>query len=160
MSTLRQTVKLEKYKPEFLKALKEFELPTEKAQYTAFPAVILEKLTDDQYPIVILSNDEPVGFFLLQSTDRVKEFTDNPRALLLTALSIDNSKQGKGFAKEAMNLIKQFVNQEFSEYDEIILAVNHKNIPAQNLYKRVGFSDTGKRKIGKIGEQFIFNTFI
>ncbi|ARF17769.1 GNAT family N-acetyltransferase [Sporosarcina ureae] len=160
MGTLRQTVKLEKYNPEFLKALREFELPTEKAQYTAFPAVILEKLTDDQYPIVILSNDEPVGFFLLQSTDRVKEFTDNPRALLLTALSIDNSKQGKGFAKEAMNLIKQFVNQELPEYDEIILAVNHKNIPAQNLYKRVGFSDTGKRKIGKIGEQFIFNTYI
>lgn len=99
MSTLRQTVKLEKYEPEYLKALKEFELPIEKAQYTAFPAVILEKLTDDQYPIVILSNDEPVGFFLLQSTDRVKEFTDNPKALLLTALSIDNSKQGKGFAK-------------------------------------------------------------
>ena len=160
MSTLRQTVKLEKFEPEFLKALKEFELPTEKSQYTAFPAVILEKLTDDQYPIVILSNDEPVGFFLLQSTDRVKEFTDNPKALLLTALSIDNSKQGKGFAKEAMNLIKQFVNQEYPEYDEIILAVNHRNIPAQNLYKRVGFSDTGKRKIGKIGEQFIFNTFI
>ncbi|MBU5465916.1 hypothetical protein KQI49_03625 [Virgibacillus sp. MSJ-26] len=59
-----------------------------------------------------------------------------------------------------MNLIKQFVNQEYPEYDEIILAVNHKNVPAQNLYKRVGFSDTGKRKIGKIGEQFIFNTFI
>nr|WP_285851350.1 GNAT family N-acetyltransferase [Sporosarcina aquimarina] len=138
----------------------EFKLPTEKAQYTALPAVILEKLTDNQYPVVILSNDEPVGFFLLQSTDRVREFTDNPRALLLTALSIDNSKQGKGFAKEAMKLIKQFVNQELPEYNEIILAVNHKNIPAQNLYKRVGFSDTGKRKIGKIGEQFIFNTYI
>lgn len=160
MNILSETVKLDKYKPEFLKALMEFELPTEKAQYTALPTVILEKLTDNQYPVVILSNDEPVGFFLLQSTDRVKEFTDNPRALLLTALSIDNSKQGKGFAKEAMNLIKQFVNQELPEYDEIILAVNHKNIQAQNLYKKVGFSDTGKRKIGKIGEQYIFNTYI
>ncbi|MCM3758272.1 GNAT family N-acetyltransferase [Sporosarcina aquimarina] len=160
MNILSETVKLDKYKPKFLKALMEFKLPTEKAQYTALPAVILEKLTDNQYPVVILSNDEPVGFFLLQSTDRVREFTDNPRALLLTALSIDNSKQGKGFAKEAMKLIKQFVNQELPEYNEIILAVNHKNIPAQNLYKRVGFSDTGKRKIGKIGEQFIFNTYI
>ncbi|WP_253271180.1 GNAT family N-acetyltransferase [Sporosarcina sp. D27] len=160
MNILSKTVKLEKYNPDFLKALKEFELPTEKAQYTALPTVILEKLTDNQYPVVILSNDDPVGFFLLQSTDRVKEFTDNPWALLLTALSIDNSKQGKGFAIEAMKLIKQFVNLELPEYDEIILAVNHKNIPAQNLYKRVGFSDTGKRKIGKIGEQFIFNTYI
>lgn len=135
-------------------------MPAEKAQYTAFPAAILETLIDGQYPIVILSDDEPVGFFLLQSTDRVKEFTDNPNALLLTALSIDNAKQGKGFAKKAMTLLKYFVTQEFPEYDEIILAVNHKNIPAQSLYEKVGFSDTGKRKIGKIGEQFIFNTFI
>lgn len=160
MNSLNETIKLDKYKPVFLKALLEFELPTEKAQYTALPTVILEKLTDSQYPVVILSNDKPIGFFLLQSTDRVKEYTDNPRALLLTALSIDNSQQGKGFAKDAMNLIKQFVNQELPEYDEIILAVNHKNRPAQNLYKRVGFSDTGKRKIGKIGEQFIFNKYI
>lgn len=160
MSMLRQTVKLEKYKPEFLKALKEFELPTEKAQFTALPATILEKLVDNQYPVVILNGGAPVGFFLLQSTDRVKEFTDNSRALLLTALSIDNSQQGKGLAKEAMVLMKQFVNQEFPKYDEIILAVNHKNITAQNLYTRVGFSDTGKRKIGKIGEQFIFNIYI
>ncbi|WP_341201452.1 GNAT family protein [Planomicrobium okeanokoites] len=160
MNILSETVKLERYKPEFLKVLTEFELPTEKAQYTALPTVMLEKLTDNQYPIVILSKNEPVGFFLLQSTDSVKEFTDNPRAFLLTALSIDNSKQGKGFAKEAMKIMKQFVNQEFPEYNEIILAVNHKNIPAQNLYKRVGFSDTGKRKMGKIGEQFIFNLHI
>ena len=146
MNILSETVKLERYKPEFLKVLTEFELPTEKAQYTALPTVMLEKLTDNQYPIVILSNNEPVGFFLLQSTDSVKEFTDNPRALLLTALSIDNSKQGKGFAKEAMNLIKQFVNQEFPEYNEIILAVNHKNIPAQIYIKGLDSVTLAKEK--------------
>ncbi|WP_404452016.1 GNAT family N-acetyltransferase [Virgibacillus necropolis] len=160
MSTLNQTVELQQYKPEFIKILKGFKLPDEKAQYTAFPTDILENLIDGQYPIVILSNNEPIGFFLLHSTDRVKEYTDNPNALLLTALSINHSKQGKGLAKKGMSLLNNFVNQEFPEFNEIILAVNHKNIPAQKLYEKVGFSDTGRRKTGKIGEQLIFNTFI
>lgn len=160
MNTLNQTVELQRYKPEFLKSLKEFELPKEKAQFTAFPTDMLEKLTDGQYPIIIVSNHEPVGFFLLNSTKKVKEYTDNPNALLLTALSINHSKQGMGFAKKGMSLLKSFVDQEFAEYNEIVLAVNHKNIPAQKLYEKVGFSDTGRRKMGRIGEQFILNTLI
>lgn len=56
-----------------------------------------------------------------------------------------------------MSLLKDFVNRELSEYKETILAVNHKNVPAQKLCEKVGFSDTGRRKMGRIGEQFIFN---
>lgn len=160
MSTINQTVELQQYQPKFLNILKEFDLPKEKAQFTAFPTELLEELTDGQYPIVILNNNQPVGFFLLHSTDRVKEYTNNPNALLLTALSIDFAQQGKGFAKQGMSLLKDFVRQEFSEYKEIILAVNHKNIPAQRLYEKVGFTDTGQRKKGKLGEQLIFNTAV
>ncbi len=160
MSALSETVELKQYKPEFLKVLKRFKLPDEKAQYTAFPTDILENLIDGQYPIVIFNNNEPVGFFVLQSTDKVKEFTDNPNALLLTALSINHSKQGKGFAKKGMKLLKSFVNQEFPKYNEIVLAVNHKNIPAQKLYGKVGFSDTSRRKMGRLGEQLILNKLI
>lgn len=159
-STLNQRVELQWYKQEFLKQLKNFELPEEKAQFTAFPVEVLEELVDGQYPIVILNKNEPVGFFLLHSTNRVKEYSDNPRALLLTSLSINNLEQGKGFATKGMNLLKSFVIQELSQYDEIVLAVNHKNIPAQKLYEKVGFSDTGRRKIGKLGEQLIFSTSI
>lgn len=158
MNTLNGIVELQRYRQEFLKLLKQFELPKEQAQFTGFPADMLKKVTNGQYPIVILSDNEPVGFFLLHSTDRVKEYTDNPNAMLLTALSINHSKQGKGFAKKAMYQLKGFVNHEFPECNEILLAVNHKNISAQNLYGKVGFNDTGKRKLGKIGEQFILNT--
>jgi len=156
-SMLSQSVELQWYKQDFLKQLRNFELPEEKAQFTAFPVELLEELVDGQYPIVILNKNEPVGFFLLHSTNRVKEYSDNPHALLLTALSINNLHQGKGFATKGMNLLKDFVNQELPQYDEIVLAVNHKNIPAQKLYEKVGYSDTGKRKIGKLGEQLIFS---
>lgn len=97
---------------------------------------------------------------MLHSTNRVKEYSDNPHALLLTALSINYLQQGKGFATKGMNLLKSFINQELPQYDEIVLAVNHKNIPAQKLYEKVGYRDTGRRKIGKLGEQLIFSTSV
>ncbi|WP_057913627.1 GNAT family N-acetyltransferase [Peribacillus muralis] len=155
MNTLDEVV-LQKYKPEHLEWLKAFELPKEQEKFTALPTKMLE-ITKERHPIVILNHNEPVGFFVLHSSDRVKDYTNNPKAMLLTALSINHSHQGRGFAYNGMKKIQSFVNQQFSNCDEIILAVNHKNVPAQKLYEKVGFKDTGTRKIGKIGEQYIYN---
>lgn len=85
------------------------------------------------------------------------EYTNNSKALLLTSLSIDHAQQGKGFAKQGMSLLSELVKLEFPEYNEIVLAVNHKNIPAQKLYEKVGFSDTGKRTTGRLGELLIYS---
>lgn len=142
-----------------LDVLNSFELPKEQGQFTLLPNNFKE-VTESQYRIVILNDTEPVGFFLLHLTDRVKDYTDNPKAVLLTSLSINHAKQGRGYAKQAMFLLKKFVTAEFPNYNEIILAVNHKNISAQKLYLIVGFQDTGKRKMGPIGEQFIMNLML
>jgi RimJ/RimL family protein N-acetyltransferase len=149
-------VELKHFSNEYLDVLNSFELPEEQVQFTALPNKILEA-TEGQHRIVILSENEPVGFFLLHSTERVKEYSDNSKAMLLTALSVNHAKQGKGYAKQGMLLLSDFVKSEFPNCDEIVLVVNHKNLPAQQLYLKVGFQDTGKRKIGPIGEQFIMN---
>lgn len=140
-----------------MKTLSEFELPKEQSQFTALPKNVLSELKNGQFPIVIECEGVPVGFFLLHSTERVKEYTDNPNALLLTALSIDHRQQRKGYAKNGMLTLPSFVRGEFGFCNEVILAVNHKNIPAQRLYSSVGFIDTGKRKVGPIGEQVIMS---
>ncbi|MBD7939039.1 GNAT family N-acetyltransferase [Cytobacillus sp. Sa5YUA1] len=149
-----EEVQLAFYREEHLDILNRFELPETQAKFTALPK---EKVavSDGQYRVVILSKKVPVGFFLLHSTKRVSEYTTNPHAMLLTALSIDYKHQGKGYAKEAMVDLKAFITTHFPDCNEVVLAVNHKNLPAQNLYKNVGFVDTGERKIGKIGEQLI-----
>lgn len=149
-------VELKHFSNEYLDVLNSFELPEEQVQFTALPNKILEA-TEGQQRIVILSENEPVGFFILHSTERVKEYTDNSKAMLLTALSVNHAKQGKGYAKQGMLLLSDFVKSEFPNCDEIVLVVNHKNFPAQQLYLKAGFQDTGKRKIGPIGEQFIMN---
>ncbi|MEH7254828.1 GNAT family N-acetyltransferase [Neobacillus niacini] len=154
-----ECVELKHFSNEYLDVLNSFELPEEQVQFTALPNKILEA-TEGQHRIVILSENEPVGFFLLHSTERVKEYSDNPKAMLFTALSVNHEKQGKGYAKQGMLLLSDFVKSEFPNCDEVVLVVNHKNLPAQRLYLKVGFEDTGKRKIGPIGEQFIMNLWL
>lgn len=153
--TQLEEVALSLFEEKHAEYLKGFQLPPEQAKFTALPEQVWEE-AEGQYRVVILAEGTPVGFFLLHSTDRVKEYTDNPHAMLLTALSIDHRQHGKGYAKKAMQIVKEWVGLEFESCNEIVLAVNHKNIPAQTLYRQTGYHDTGRRKIGKIGEQFIF----
>ena len=147
-------VTLQYYQPKFLKELIDFYLPEDQEQFTALPVEMLET-SDVRHPIVIENQHEAVGFFVLHSSDRVAEYTDNPNAMLLTAFSINHAHQGKGLAQRGMRLLKDFVQQEFPQCNEIVLAVNKRNIPAQKLYEKVGFKDTGRRKMGRIGEQLI-----
>lgn len=151
---MEHTIALKHLVNEYIETLNSFILPEEQEKFTALPNAISD-LKDGQYSIVILNRNEPVGFFLLHATERVKEYSDNPNAMLLTALSVNHLHQGKGYAKMGMLLLKSFIEQEFPHCNEIVLVVNHKNIAAQNLYLNVGFIDTGIRKVGKIGEQFL-----
>ncbi|KOP78565.1 acetyltransferase [Lysinibacillus sp. FJAT-14745] len=150
------TIELVHFSKNYVDILNDFELPEEQSQFTALPKEISLEMVG-QYPIVILSDNIPVGFFVLHATERVKEYSHNPQAMLLTALSIDHKQQGNGYAKKGMLALSEFMKREFKEYNEVVLVVNHKNIPAQNLYLKVGFVDNGERRMGRIGEQIVMN---
>ncbi|MER2106018.1 MAG: GNAT family N-acetyltransferase [Solibacillus sp.] len=151
---MNSTIELKHLLCEHKNTLNSFTLPEEQSIFTALPDSITD-LKEGQHGIVIINMNEPVGFFLLHATERVKEYSKNPNAMLLTALSLNHIHQGKGYAKKGMLLLSSFVKQEFPNCNEIVLVVNHKNVAAQNLYLNVGFIDTGERKIGQIGEQIL-----
>ncbi|MBU9719840.1 MULTISPECIES: GNAT family N-acetyltransferase [Bacillaceae] len=153
---MESIVQLDHYSKGYEADLASFELPEEQNRYTSLPNKYTESI-DGQHRIVILSGGEPVGFFILHTSDRVKDYSDNSNAMLLTSLSINQAQQGKGYGKQAMFMLGDFIKREFTSCNEVVLAVNHKNLAAQQLYTRVGFKDTGRRKIGPIGEQFILN---
>jgi RimJ/RimL family protein N-acetyltransferase len=159
MNMNKENIALQKLRPEHMEALRSFTLPEEQEQFTALPKDVLET-GEGQFPIVITKEDHPVGFFILHTTERVKEFTENPKAMLLTALSINFSQQGKGYAGMGMALLQPFLKKEFPHCSEVVLAVNRRNIAAQKLYGKAGFQDTGRKKMGKIGEQYIYNYLI
>ncbi|KPN96051.1 GNAT family N-acetyltransferase [Lysinibacillus sp. ZYM-1] len=152
-------VELKHFSNKYMKELSSFVLTEEQKQFSALPSNF-EEINEGQHRIVILSDDTPVGFFLLNLNERVKKYSNNPNALLLTALSINHTEQGKGYAKQGMTLLAEFVKTEFPNCDEIVLVVDKDNIPAQKLYEKVGFEDTNERLIGRIGEEIIMRQLI
>ena len=136
-----------------------FSLPMDQLAFTALPADSLSLCREDsdRHPIVITADCLPVGFFVLHVGQAIAPFTDNPRAVLLRALLMDQIHQGRGYAAQAMRQVPTFVRQHFPESDEIVLAVNHGNAAASRLYRKSGFLDLGLRRMGPKGEQSILH---
>ncbi|OYD59787.1 GNAT family N-acetyltransferase [Fictibacillus aquaticus] len=147
---------LKLYSSKYFAGLRDFYLPEEQLQFTALPSDMLEA-TNEKHPIVIACEEQPVGFFVLHSSSRVQEYTDNSDGMLLTAFSINYPEQGKGYASDGLKQLRLLTLNQFPSCNEIVLAVNKRNIPAQKLYIKSGFQDTGRRKMGSIGEQLIMS---
>ncbi|MED4130656.1 GNAT family N-acetyltransferase [Shouchella miscanthi] len=149
-------VSLENFEEEYLEQLLDFQLPDDQIKFSALPGELLNT-SKGQYKIVITYENNAAGFFLLNSTRRVKDYSENPKAMLLTALTIDSQYQGKGIAKYGMLSLPKFVKENFPLCNEIILVVNCENIPAQSLYKKTGFNDSNKRFYGPLGKQVLMS---
>lgn len=99
----------------------------------------------EKHPILILKDEELIGFFILQLGVGVSKFSDNPKAILFKAHSIDLNYQGKGYAKKSLELLPDYVLYHYPMVNEIVLSVSIDNISSQMLYLRCGFSNTNKR---------------
>ncbi|UJW57792.1 GNAT family N-acetyltransferase [Bacillus sp. A116_S68] len=150
-------VQLVPYNTSFYPRLSRFSLSESQLVFTSLPIKVLANLTTDQLPVVIAYEEEPVGFFLLNNGLRVQEYSSKQGGVLLTSLSIDTAYQGIGVARQAMKQLQLFISDHFHQCEEVVLAVNMRNTPAQSLYIKAGFEDTGKRKMGPIGEQMIMS---
>lgn len=148
-------VSLSLYKPEHYDQLMSFKLNGEQEQFTRIPIESLPISIKDPncYPIVILNNDLPVGYFVLQIGEVVKEYTENEKAILLRSYSINSEQQGKGYGKQSLQLLDQFASELLPNYTEIVLTVNDQNQVATSLYLKSGFVDRGQKAEGRNGPQ-------
>ncbi|MFT8709283.1 MAG: GNAT family N-acetyltransferase [Sporolactobacillus sp.] len=120
-------------------------------------ALNLSKQDDERHPVLVFCREKLVGFFVLHGWGGAKRYTDNHYALLLRTFSIDSRYQGKGYGRQTVESLDAFVMHSFPDINEMILGVNHNNVPAQQLYLHHGFSDTGRRVIGRHGEQWVLS---
>lgn len=136
-----------------------FYLPEDQGKFTAMPNDALKKCEEDpdRKPVVIIASDQTVGFFVLHTGENIKDFSSNPNAMVIRALSINHPEQGKGYAKEAMMQLPTFVSSNYPSINELILAVNFKNNPAKQLYEKAGFVDRGQIKHGPVGPQYVLH---
>ncbi|WP_323842672.1 GNAT family N-acetyltransferase [Moraxella sp. Pampa] len=146
------------YQSQYQSALR-YHLDDEQSKFTTLPSKWLnDDLADKDlvYKIVILLGNLPIGFFVLDGGKDKCAYTNNQCALLLRSMSINPSFQGQGLAKSALLLLSKFITDNHILCDQIVLGVNHKNIPAQSLYQKVGFIDTGRTLVGIKGVQYIY----
>jgi len=157
--TKNEFVSLDFFKPEYTALLEDYYLHDSQKKYTAMPLEALKmcEMDRERHPVVIFYGNELAGFFVLHGWDGAMEFSDNKDAILLRAYSVNATLQGKGIANKSMSLLPSFVRQHFPSKNEIILAVNHANKIAQNVYFKCGFIDKGTRAMGREGEMFILH---
>lgn len=152
-------ISLEFFKPEEHLSGVSYSLDESQLRFTASATQALQSIEerDDNkaFPITILENNVPAGFFVLDFGNDKLELTDNENSVLVRSLSINPHMQGRGIGKIAMMLIDDFVRKNFKQCDEIVLAVNQKNDSAYYIYLKAGYIFDGKTRIGRSGPQYL-----
>lgn len=141
------------------KRLLGYDLPTHQLEFTRLPTEIIEKDAKDplKHFIIIRARGEDAGFFELDESDDRKKYSNNPKALLLRGFSVNPKYQGRGIATGSIYALPEFLEMEFPEFDQVVLGVNARNIPAQRLYHKAGFEDTGRRIMRSKGEHVVMS---
>lgn len=149
------------YQPEDLSEL-DYVLDDIQSQYTAAAKQSLEKIEERNqrgdffaYPVTIFYQEKIAGFFVLDFGEDKFDLTENADSVLLRSLSINPDFQGKGIGKSAMTEADHFIRKHFTDCNEIVLAVNEKNIHAFQLYNETGYEFEGKTREGRSGTQLL-----
>ncbi|KFF20095.1 GNAT family N-acetyltransferase [Chryseobacterium sp. JM1] len=151
-------VRLELFKQEDFSALN-YALDENQQQYTSTVEQALNRISErndsKSFSVTVFEDNEPAGFFVLDFGEDKFELTDNTQSALLRSLSINPALQGRGIGKEAMQIVDEFVKKTFPDCDEIVLAVNQKNLSAYHLYLKTGYAYDGKSRMGRSGPQYL-----
>jgi diamine N-acetyltransferase len=87
-------------------------------------------------PLVIYANETPVGFLMYA-------FDNKDDSYWICRLMIDRYFQGKGYGREAMQLVVKEI-QKRPNTDHVKLSINPSNQAAEKLYEQLGFTKTGE----------------
>lgn len=152
-------ITLSVYNETYEHQLKDFHLPEDQLQFTSLPLDKIQNptISPDTRHIVILSDDTPVGYFALENGEKLRKYSSNPKARLLTSFSIDARHQGQGIAKKGLNQLPGFMREYLPETDEVVLGVNKRNQAAISLYLKTGFTDHDEEYVGPKGPQHVLH---
>jgi diamine N-acetyltransferase len=95
------------------------------------------KIFPDAIPLAIYNNDIPVGFLMygIEPRDNNEYWIDR--------FMIDEKYQNKGYGRKAFEIIIDIIKQD-KTHNKIKISTNPENMVAINLYKKLGFYETGE----------------
>ena len=150
-------IQLAFYDEKYFESFSGIQLPEEQRRFTQSPMEVMDFLSDsDCSLILILCDDMCVGYFVLHKNGGPAKFGFGSNALLIRSLAINPLEQGKGLALQGMAALPKFVEENFKGISELVLVVNNKNIPAQKLYKKLGFIEHSSIQNEIHGLQFVY----
>lgn len=104
---------------------------------------ILKNANAQIRPHIILAEGQIVGFFLIDTTySKNFDFAQQPNSIGLRSFFIDKKYQGKGYAKQAILALPNYLSEAYPNHTAVMLTVNCQNSIAKQLYEKGGFEDT------------------
>ncbi|WP_436862195.1 GNAT family N-acetyltransferase [Staphylococcus caeli] len=105
----------------------------------------LAKQDLERHPTLVFDDaSRCVGFFTLHEGSGVSPFSNNSNAIFFRSFSIDADSRGKGFGKQVIQALPDYIKQHFSHIDEIVLTVNTDNKIAHQLYQQCHYENIGE----------------
>ena len=105
---------------------------------------------DDVAGLAIETQAHIVGFLLLKRRSKNPDWA-SPTAATITAMRIDQARQGEGLGAAALQLLPSWVVQNWPEVQSLTLSVDEDNTAGIRAYTKAGFQDHGVRVQGRIG---------
>ena len=98
----------------------------------------------DVYPLAIYSDDELVGFMMLDEDE-----DDGDNCLILWRIMFPVEHQCKGYGTQAIRQIIELARAS-GKYDAVLLDYAEGNTIAEHVYTKLGFRPTGEVSNGEV----------
>ncbi|WP_219703854.1 GNAT family N-acetyltransferase [Marinomonas lutimaris] len=136
-------VTIEKMKTRHLAGVITLSVVEEQKKFVGSIEDILANANAQIRPHVILVEDTIVGFFLIDTTyAKNYDFARQSNSIGLRSFFISKEHQSKGYAKQAILALPNYLSEAYPNHLNIFLTVNCQNLIAKELYLKGGFQDT------------------
>jgi RimJ/RimL family protein N-acetyltransferase len=136
-------ITIEKMKTRHLAGVITLSVVEEQRKFVGTIDEILANANAQIRPHIILVGDEIVGFFLIDTTySKNYDFARQSNSIGLRSFFISKEHQGKGYAKQAILALPNYLSEAYPHHSKIFLTVNCQNSIAKELYLKGGFQDT------------------
>jgi GNAT superfamily N-acetyltransferase len=107
-------------------------------------------------PCTVLRDGVPVAFFILDTGSDVALYEPLPGTVGVRALYVDREWQGQGIGTAMLEALPDLARRLYPDAARLALTVNVTNPVAVRVYRRAGFTDTGRvYRGGALGPQYV-----